>query len=217
MKKFGIIISGLGYDDGSSVWDVCYILREIERYGAKVFPYVPRESVERNIPGIRRKSSPMRDFSKEASLLVRGDVFFIDDADPKELDALLFPGGKGNIKILSSILRDGTEAQVIPELRELVAGVYVREKFIGALGYGAALVAFILKSRIKPIITINDDAQIVEVIKSVGADVMKVQPHEVIFDEENKILTSPGTSPGSSLFRASLGIEVLIKRILGKK
>ena len=129
----------------------------------------------------------------------------------------MFPGGKGNITILSSILRDGTEAQVIPELRELVAGVYVREKFIGALGYGAALVAFILKSRIKPIITINDDAQIVEVIKSVGADVMKVQPHEVIFDEENKILTSPGTSPGSSLFRASLGIEVLIKRILGKK
>ncbi len=217
MEKIGLIISGLGYENGSSIWDVCYVLREIERYNAKVYPFVPKESIERSIPGSRRKDSPVRDFAVEASLMVRREIYYLADADPFGLDAIVVPGGKGVITVLSSIYRDGTEAQVLPAMRKLIAGMFAREKPIGALGYGAALTAFILKSRIQPIITINDDAQVSEIVKSLGADVMKVQPHEVVFDEENKILSTPGTSPQSSLYRASLGIEVLVQKIFDKK
>ncbi len=214
MKKVGIILSGLGYEDGTSVWDVAYSLREIERCNWKPIPLVPTESIERRIPGSRRRESPIRDFSAEVSVMVRGDVLHLQEADPKKLDAVLIPGGVGCITVLSSLKRDGTEAQVLAELRELLAGMFVREKPMGAMGYGAALLAFTLRARIQPIITVGDDAQIIELLKTVGSDVIKVQPHEVIFDEEHRIFSTQGTSPSSSLYRASLGIEVMISSML---
>ncbi|RKZ27403.1 hypothetical protein DRQ29_03620 [bacterium] len=217
MKTFGIIISGIGYEDGTSVWDVAYLLREIERSSVKPIPLVPRESVERRIPGSRRKNAPTRDFLSETKLMVRGDVFYIDEFDHKELNGLIIPGGKGPVKILSSMIRDGTEALVIPEVRDYVAGMYVRGKPLAGFGYGAALIAFILKASISSIVTIGNDAEIVELLKRAGCDVIKVQPHEVVFDDENKIFSTPGTSPQTSLFRASLGIEMLVKEMANFK
>lgn len=214
MKKVGIVLSGLGYDNGTSIWDVAYALREIERCSAKALPFVPSESIERSIPGPRRKTSPMRNFADEVAEMVRGEVYRMEEADARELDAILIPGGMGCVTVLSSLKRDGTEAQVLPELRELLAGIFARKKIIAAIGYGAVLAAFILRTRIHPVITLGDDAQLTETIKTVGADVVKVQPHEVVFDEENKIMSTPGTSPKSSLYRASLGIEVMICRML---
>jgi len=214
MKTIGLLISGIGFEEGTSVWDVAYILKEIERCNCKPLPMVPRESVERKISGPRRKNAPMRNFAVEADLLVRGNVFYIDEIDHKALDALIIPGGKGSITILSSILRDGTEAQVLPEVRELIAGIFATKKAIGTMGYSATLVTFVLRARIEPIVTVGDDAQMVELIKRMGADAVKVQAHEVIFDESNRIISTPGTSPKASLYRASLGIETLMNEIL---
>jgi len=214
MKKVGIVLSGLGYDTGTSVWDVSYVLKEAERCAAKPIFFAPRESIERRIPGVRRKNSPLRNFADEAKAMVRDDVLFIEQADPRELDFLLIPGGAGCINVLTSLERDGTEAQVLSELRELIAGMYAREKTIAAIGYGAALVAFILRTRTNIIVAAMDDAQIVEILKKIGADPVKIQSHEVVSDEENHILSTPGTSPRGSLFRAALGIEVLIAEML---
>ncbi|MCD6595205.1 hypothetical protein J7L68_05985 [bacterium] len=217
MKTIGIIISGIGYSDGTSVWDISYLLREIERLSIKPIPLVPRESVERRIPGSRRKNTPVRNFIDETKLMVRGDVFYIDEFDHKELNGLIIPGGKGPIKVLSSMVRDGTEALVLPEIRDYVAGIYAREKPLGGIGYGAAIIAFILKASINSIITIGNDAQMTELLKRVGSDVVKVQPDEVIFDEENRIFSTAGTSPQTSLYRASLGIEMLVKEMMDFK
>ena len=214
MKKIGLVISGIGFENGTSVWDVAYALEEIERCSGKPIPLVPRESIEKRIPGSRRKSSPERDFLKEAQHIVRGDVYYMNDVDPRDLDLLLIPGGEGCITVLSSLKRDGMDAQILPELRDLIIGMFVREKQIGTIGYGAALVAFVLRTKIQPIITVGDDAEMVELLKKMGSDIVKVQPHEVVFDPENHILSTPGTSPKSSLYRAALGIEVLITELL---
>lgn len=210
----GVVFSGLGFEEGSSIWDVVFLLRELERCSAKPMPLVPLESVERRIPGPRRKAAPVRDFVDEARKVFRGEVFRIGEVDARKLDALIIPGGLGCVKVLSSILRDGTEAQVLAELRDLVAGLFVREKPLGAMGYGAVLLAFILRAKVKPIITVGDDASMVEFVRSFGADVVKVQPTEVVVDEANRILTVQGISPRASLYRASLGIEAFVKELL---
>ena len=213
MKSVGILIAGIGFEDGTSVWDVAYVLREMERRSIRPVPLVPRESVEKKIPGSRRKKAPIRDFAAEAKLMVRGDVFFMDEYEHRQLDAVLVPGGKGAVKVLSSIMVDGSEALVLPEVREIIAGAYARKKPLIGLGYGSALIAFVLRSVAKPIVTVGDDMEMAELLKKIGGDALKVQPHEVIYDEENNIFTTPGTSPRQSLYRASLGIERLIEEI----
>ncbi|RKZ35091.1 hypothetical protein DRQ33_00575 [bacterium] len=217
MKNIGLIISGIGYEDGSSIWDIAYILRQLEIANAKPIPLVPRESVERKIPGLRRKQTPIRDFRQEGQLIVRGEVYYIDEFEHRELDALIIPGGKGPVSVLSSILRDGSEALVLPEIREFVAGIYARKKPLAGIGYGASLIAFILRASVNTIITVGDDTQMIEFLKRIGTDVIKVQPDEVVFDEENNILSTPGTNPNSSLYRASQGIEMLVKEVANIK
>jgi enhancing lycopene biosynthesis protein 2 len=214
IKKAGLILSGIGYEEGTSIWDVCFVLRELEKNSIKPITLIPHESVERKIPGSRRKSAPLRDFTSEARMVVRGDIAFIDEADPKELDMLIVPGGMGQINVLCSLLRDGAEALILPEVRDLIAGIFARDKKIGAIGYGSALVSFVLKSRIEPIITTADDPVVVELLQKIGADVFKIQPHEVIVDQENRIFSTPGTSPKTNLYRSSLGINVMIEEIL---
>lgn len=214
MRVCGILISGIGYEDGTSIWDVAYVLKELERCSAKPLPIVPRISVEKLIPGPRRKLAPERDFLTEAKLMVRGEVFYIDKVDAKEIDVLIVPGGKGPIKILSSILKDGVEAMVLPEVRNFIGSVFAHKKPIATIGYGGVLVSFVLRTRISPIITIGDDAEMIEILKKIGADVVKVQPYEVIYDDNSGIFSTPGTSPLASLYRACLGIETMISELL---
>lgn len=213
MKSVGLILSGIGYEDGTSVWDVAYALRAMERFSLKPVPLVPRESVEKKIPGSRRKRAPIRDFIAEAKLMVRGEVYYLDEYDHRKLDAVLIPGGRGAIKVLTSIQVDGTEALALPELRDCVASVYARKKILAGFGYGGVVIAFLLRTVANPILTIGDDVEMIELVKKLGGDVIKVQPHEVIWDEENRILTTPGTNPKLSLYKASLGIERLLEEL----
>jgi len=213
MKTVGLLISGIGFNRGTSVWDVSYVLKELERCNAKPIPIAPREGIEKNIPGPRRKSEPKRNYLNEAKMMVRGEVYYLDQIDSNDLDTLIIPGGRGAVTVFSSLLRDGTETQFLPELRELVISFFFRNKYIASIGYGGALLAVLLRNITEPILTIGEDVEIIEVLKKMGADVLKVKPDEVILDEKSKIISTPGTSPNSSLYKACKGIEILIDEL----
>ncbi len=213
MKKIGIILSGLGYEEGTSVWDVAYLLREMERCNAKPIPLVPDTCIEHRFPGARGKAAPQRNFLSEAKKMIRGDVFLIGDVDPAQFDGLLIPGGKGCITVLCSMLRDGSKAQILPEIRELIAGIYARKKTIGAIGYGSVLPVLALRATARLLIAGMNDAEIIGFLRRIGTDVVKSQLDEVVVDEENNLLSTPGTSPKGSFLRASMGIEILVREL----
>lgn len=215
MKKVGIILAGLGYDDGTSVWDVAYLLREFERCSVKPIPLVPEVCIERRFPGPRGKAALQRDFLNEARKMVRGDVFLLTDVNPAQFDGLIIPGGKGCITVLSSMLRDGSEAQILPEIRELIAGIYARKKPIGAIGYGTVLPVLALRATARLLVAGMNDAEIIGFIRRIGTDVVKAKLDEVVVDEENHLFSTHGTSPKGSLLRASMGIELLVREMTG--
>ncbi len=213
VKSAGIILAGVGFEDGTSVWDVAYLLRELERQSVKPVPLVPRQSVEKTIPGSRRKRAPDRDFAAEAKLMVRGAVYFLDQFDLKSLDMVVIPGGKGAIRVLTSVEIDGTEARILPEVKECVMSAFARKKPIVTIGYGGMVAAVALRAVANLILTVGDDAQMIELIKQFGGDALRVQAYEAIRDDENNVFSTPGTNPKASLYRASLGIERVIQEV----
>lgn len=218
MKSIGVIISGIGFEEGTNIWDISYILREADRNNLYPIALVPIQSVEETMPAPRRRKATKRNFLEETKQIIRGEIKFIGEISPKDIDFVVIPGGKGAISVLSSIAEDGTDAVVLPDMRDLLAGMWVRGKPTSAMGHGILLLAFVLRHKAQPVVAIPDYPGAVDILRKIGADTIQAKPDEVIFDNENNIITTPGTSPcSSSLYKASLGIEKMIEELASMK
>ncbi len=213
--KIGILLSGLGFEDGTEVLELPFIYREIEKLGGIPVCIIPTDITPE--PGRGRKIK-QRDLFEECAPIIRGESTAIDKIEPRELRALIIPGGKGPITNLSNIEAAGGDGRIIRQVQDLIIGVHLRKIPIGTIGYGGALVMLALK-RIdnEPIITIGEDAVLTASLSSLGIAPVHVSPQEVIFDTENIIFSTAGISQGNPITKPSEGIERLIQGVLEHK
>lgn len=210
--KIGILFSGLGYETGTQLLEIPFIFREIERAGATSICLIPSELVPR---AGRGKPISRRDLFDECAPLIRGEVIKIDDAVPAQLKGLIIPGGRGPITVLSDIAESGVDARIVRPVLDLIIGMHVRNKPIGSLGYGSALILVALKkSNEEPIVTLGDDAALIASLSALGIAPVNVGPQDVIFDEDNRLFSAAGISPGNSIAKGADGVEELTKSIV---
>ncbi len=213
--KIGILLSGLGAEKGTQILELSFIYREIERGGTVPLCLIPTEITP--VAGRGRTIKP-RDLFEECAPVVRGEAVPVENIEPKELRALIIPGGRGPITVLSNIAEAGSDARIVRSVQNLIVGMHVRKRLIGTIGYGGALVMVALKQTIEePIITLGEDAALTADLSSLGIPPVNVGPQEVIIDQQNLIFSTAGISANSSLAKASNGIEILVKGILKYK
>lgn len=213
--KIGILLSGLGYENGTSVLELPFIYREIEKNGGIPLCLIPTELSPQ--PGRGRRIKP-RNLFVECAPVIRGESRGIDKVEARELRALIIPGGKGPINTLSNIESAGADGKIVRQVQDLIIGLQVRNKPIGTIGYGGALVMVAFK-RIdnEPIITLGEDAVLTADLSSLGISPVHVGPQEVIFDPKNILFSTAGIAPGTSIMKTSEGIERLIQGVLEYK
>jgi len=210
--KIGILLSGLGYDRGTQILELPFIYREIERSGGSPICLAPRETVP--VAG-RGKILKPRDLLEECLPIARGDMTAVEDVDNKYLDALIIPGGKGPITVLSDTVDSGPDAHAVRSVREMIVGLHVRKKPIGTLGYGGALLMVALKHSIEqPIITMGEDTALISSLSPLGIAPVNVGPQEVIHDSDNCIFSAAGISPGSSIAKGADAVECMTISIM---
>ncbi|MFP4459228.1 MAG: hypothetical protein ACLFSQ_06555, partial [Candidatus Zixiibacteriota bacterium] len=148
-------------------------------------------------------------------------VFTFEELSPKDLDGAIVLGGRGAMTVLSNYTDKKENAQGNPEFTELIRALKLRNRPIGSLGYGAIPIVFGLKKIAKPILTCGGDPQVQDVLENIGAMIINTTADNVVIDEENKIFSSHGIIPSTSIYRASQGIEqvidALVDAILDKK
>lgn len=213
--KIGILLSGLGYEDGTQILELPFIYREIERGGGIPLCLIPTDVTP---AAGRGKRIQHRDFFEECKPIIRGEAIALEQIEARDLRALIIPGGKGAITTISDIEIAGSDGRIIRSLQDLIVGLHVRKKPIGTLGYGGALVIVALK-RIEnePIITIGEDAVLTAALSALGVSQVNVGPQEVIYDPENRIFSNGGIAPGTSILKTSDGVERLVQGVLEYK
>lgn len=210
--RIGILFSGIGFDKGTQALEIPFIYREIERVGYSIVCLVPREVAP--IVG-RGKITHRRDLFEECAPFFRGEAIAVEDADPKKINALIIPGGKGPITVLSDIAELGAEAHIVRPVQDLIVGMHVRGKPIGSLGYGGALLMLSLKrSAEEPIVTIGEDSVLLSSLSSLGIAPVNVGPQDVIFDQENKLFSAAGIGQFTSIVKGADSVERLTKAVL---
>ena len=124
----------------------------------------------------------------EAARIARGSIRNLDEFNPEEFDGLLFPGGFGAAKNLSSWAFDGAGSTVLPEVEGAIRGMAGQKKPIGALCISPVILARVLGS-VK--LTIGDDEGTAEAMESLGATHVPTTHGEVVVDSDHKVATSP--------------------------
>ena len=218
MKRIGILLVGCGYYDGSSPWDIAFILRAIETKGAFPYPFAPSFKLKTVVDHQRNKETKDARYAiSESARLIRGEIFKLEDVTPQDIDALILPGGYGNYINFTQKNRINGEFELYDPLKKLIRGMYIRGKPIGAIGYGIFPLGLALGKIGKPIVTPGEETDYIEVLENLGVIFTRVPPDEVVYDEVNNVLTSSGINPDVSILKGAQGIENLVEYIVSAK
>lgn len=218
MKRVGVVLSGCGVDDGSEIHEAVLTLLALDRAGAAAVclaPDVDQTDVINHLTGAA--TGETRNVLVESARIARGRVKDIRDVTARELDALIFPGGYGAAKNLSTFAFKGADCTVHGDVTRLVKQMHQAGKPIGAICISPAVIARIFGGEIQVALTVgSDDPETAAAIERMGARHVEAQVTEIVVDEANKVVSTPAYMCAKTISEAAAGIEKLVAAVLAR-
>lgn len=212
MKKFAVVLSGCGVYDGAEVHEATLSLYAIAKQGAEyeVFaPDIDQHHVINHMTG--EEMGEKRNVLIESARIARGNISPLDKFDPANYDALLFPGGFGAAKNLSSFAFDGPECTINHDVEKAIKGMHAAGKPIAALCIAPVLLAKVLGD-VK--VTIGQDKGTADAVQAMGATHGDTGHGEVLVDAKNKLFTTPCYMLDANIAQIGDGAENIVRAVL---
>jgi enhancing lycopene biosynthesis protein 2 len=212
MKKFAVVLSGCGVFDGAEIHEATLSLLAIVRQGAtyEIFaPDVDQHHVINHLTG--QEMQEIRNVLVESARIARGQIRNLEEFDPSEFDGILFPGGFGAAKNLSTWAFEGPGSSVLPAVEKAIRGMAEAGKPIGALCISPVLLAKIF-GKVK--VTIGKDRDTAEAIESLGAIHISAGHGEVVVDEGYKLVTNPCYMLDATIAQIEEGATNVVRSML---
>ncbi len=211
-KKFAVVLSGCGVFDGSEIHEAIMTLYAIMKNNGdyEMFaPDIPQKHVINHITGEEMKEG--RNVLVESARIARGKIRSLDQFRAEEFDSIIFPGGYGAAKNLSSFAFDGPDCTINPQVEKAVRDMADQGKPVGAVCIAPALMAKILS---QPVLTIGDDQETASALESMGAIHKKTGHGQVVVDENHKLVTSPCYMLDATIINIAEGADAVVKKLL---
>ncbi len=210
-KKFAVVLSGCGVFDGSEIHEAIMTLYAIMKNNGdyEMFaPDIPQKHVINHITGEEMKEG--RNVLVESARIARGKIRSLDQFRAEEFDSIIFPGGYGAAKNLSSFAFDGPDCTINPQVEKAVRDMADQGKPVGAVCIAPALMAKILS---QPVLTIGDDQETASALESMGAIHKKTGHGQVVVDENHKLVTSPCYMLDATIINIAEGADAVVKKL----
>lgn len=188
-KKVAVVLSGSGVFDGTEIHEATFTLYAIMKNGGKyeIFaPDVDQHHVINHITG--EEMNEKRNVLIESARIARGAIKPLSDFEAGNFDAIIFPGGFGAAKNLSSFAFDGADFVINKEVEVAILGMVQTGKPIGALCISPVIIAKVLGG---VELTIGQDEETAKAIEEMGSVHKNTNHGEVIVDEAYKVATTP--------------------------
>jgi enhancing lycopene biosynthesis protein 2 len=208
----GVVLSGCGNKDGAEIHESVLTLWAIHKNGADYqcfAPNIPQYHVLNFITGQEMDES--RNVLIESARIARGNIKDLRDFDAETMDAVIFPGGLGAVKNLSTFALDGSDCKVNPEVERVVREMAARGKPIGALCIAPVVIARILGD---VEVTLGQDDAASQAVARMGATVRKTGHGEIVVDTRNRLVTTPCYMLNARVDQIGLGADNLVQAIL---
>jgi enhancing lycopene biosynthesis protein 2 len=212
IKKFAVVLAGCGVYDGAEIQEAVLTMLAIVKHGATYQCFAPdilQHHVVNHLDGSEMHQA--RNVIVEAARIARGDIKRLTDFSAADFDALIFPGGFGVAKNLFPLAIEGPAAKVTPEVERAVFEMVKAQKPIGALCIAPAMIAKILEG---VEVTIGDDKETIEAIKTMGG-IHKTTTHgQVIWDEQFNVFSTPCYMLDATINEIDEGVNQIVKEMI---
>ena len=211
-KKVAVVVSGCGVYDGAEIHETTLCLYAIAKNGADyaIFaPDTPQHHVVNHLTGKEMQES--RNVLIESARIARGKITRLIEFNASDFDAVIFPGGYGVAKNLSTWAFDGAGCYVSEEVEKCIRDMVEQGKPMGALCIAPVLFARLLDG---VSITVGDDKETIEGLKKTGAHHHEKTHGEILVDEKYKLVSSPCYMLDADISQVGEGIEKLVKKVL---
>lgn len=212
MKKIAVVLSGCGVYDGAEIHEAVLTMFAISSNGAvyEVFaPDIDQHHVVNHLTGTEMDET--RNVLIESARIARGKIKALSEFSGKEFDAIIFPGGFGAAKNLSTFALDGSNCQVDSDVEAAIKEMISLGKPVGALCISPVILAKILGD---VELTIGDDAGTIQAIEEMGATHKATTHGEVVVDQQHKIVTTPCYMLDARITQIEEGARNVVKTIL---
>ncbi|MCM1168873.1 MAG: isoprenoid biosynthesis glyoxalase ElbB [Bacteroides sp.] len=189
MKKFAVVLSGCGVYDGSEIGEAMMTLLALEEAGCAYAMFAPDKPQMHALNHLTGEPMPEnRNVLAESARIARGKVRPLSEYKAADFDGLVFPGGFGAAKNLSTFAVDGAAMKVDAEVERTVNETRAAGKLLAAM----CIAPVILGRLIKGVqVTVGHDEATNEALRQMGADPRNVFGPEVVCDAGNKVYTTP--------------------------
>jgi len=210
--KVAVVLSGCGVFDGSEIHESVMTLWALDRHGAEYecfAPDIPQAHVINHITG--EKMDEKRNVLIEAARIARGEIRNLREFDASSVDAIIFPGGFGAAKNLSTFAFEGADCSVNDDVAAAVRAMADAGKPIGALCIAPAMIAGVLEGAE---LTIGRDVDTAKAIEKMGAKHIPTESGGVIVDARYKLVSEPCYMLATSIGQVAEGAEKVVKALL---
>lgn len=213
--KVAVILAGCGARDGSEIQESTLALYALSKEGFETECFAPDIEVREVINHI--DGTPMnqkRDVLIEAARIVRGKIAPLDTLDVDKFDALLFPGGSGSAKNIFTMMIDGLDFEVLPEVSRVIRAFNAASKPICGMCIAPVMLAKVLSDK-KITITLGPQSDLCGQISERFGVTVEVCPRDkATVDCVNKVVTTPCYMyPDSTIAQIGDGAIEMVRRL----
>ncbi|OWF41050.1 ES1 protein homolog, mitochondrial-like [Mizuhopecten yessoensis] len=221
-SKVAVVLAGCGVYDGSEVHEASATLVHLSRGQAEVSMFAP--DVDQMHVINHTKGEPMepkRNVLVESARIARGKIDALSNLDSSKFDAVIFPGGFGAAKNLSTFAVDGADGMTIEkDVQRVIKDFHKESKPIGLCCIAPVLVAKLVPGCE---VTVGSDkeeggrwpyAGTADAIESMGSKHIKKNVTDVHVDEKNRIVTTPAYMCETGLHQIFDGIGKMVENVL---
>ncbi|KAG7489905.1 hypothetical protein JOB18_023144 [Solea senegalensis] len=204
--NIAVVLSGCGWWDGTDVHEGVYTMYHLSRNGARFQMFAPNQQQMNVMDHMKKQpmSGDNRNVMLESSRFSHGQgqmqMHDLNKLDVNSFDGVIFPGGHGIVKNLSSFVKDGKDCKLHGDVERVLKDFHRSRKPIGL-----SSMAPVLACRVLPSIEVTmgherDEnsrwgnwpyTNMVQAVKNMGARHHVHEPFEAFVDEKNKVVSTP--------------------------
>ena len=211
-KKFAVVLSGCGVYDGAEIHESTLTMLSILEEGSAYqcfAPDIPQYHVINHLTG--GEMNETRNVLVESARIARGDIKPLSEFKAADFDALIFPGGFGAAKNLSTVAFDGANATVNAEVEDAIKQMLAVHKPVGALCIAPAVVARVIQG---VEVTIGNDPGTVEAIEKMGGKHVVTTHGQVVHDHKYNVFTTPCYMLDATILDIKQDTDLVVKEMM---
>ncbi len=212
-KKVALVLSGCGVFDGSEIHESVIAINALEELSAEITYFAPNIEQMHTINHLEGSvDKENRNVLEESARIARGNISSLDSFDAKDFDAIVFVGGFGAAKNLSTFATEGENCSVNVDVAKSINAMLELNKALAFICISPVIAARVIANNVE--ITIGTDTSVAEKINAMGAKHINCLADSFVFDSKFKVYSTPAYMLAQNTVELKLGIASMFNAML---